>query len=139
MLLPPKKDDPEDKGKLKILSKLGDYLYYDTIDINQSYGDDPDLGHVDSCIDKFYMAYSFNWPYFSFTSRHNYIFILNSFNPNFVQRYQLPEHIAIVQRSFLTDTHDYYCIAETKNNDVEIYHIDLDCPNPIVNGPIFRY
>ena len=88
VLIPPSKEgDPDDKGQMKILSKLGDYIYLDTIDIAKSYGEEPEDGHVDCCIDKYYMAYSFNWPYFSYASRFNFVLILNAFNPSFIQRY----------------------------------------------------
>lgn len=64
----------------------GDYLFLDIIDLYQS--NDMKLAkyqaHLSTCIDKKYMAYGFNWPYFSYASQNNYIFILNAFNPNFV-------------------------------------------------------
>ena len=46
--------------------------------------------HEGTCIDKMYMAYAFNWPYFSYATKMNYVFILNSFNKDFIQRYELP-------------------------------------------------
>jgi len=92
-----------------------------------------------SCIDKYYLAYAFNWPYFSYASKFNYILILNSFNPSFIQRYELPSHVAIVSHSFLTDTHDYYCIVETKHETHELYHIDLDSSDPVLHGPLLTY
>ena len=39
---------------------------------------------MSTIVDKFYMAYGFNWPYFSYASKMNYVFILNAFNPNFI-------------------------------------------------------
>ena len=51
MLIKPKDGDPNDKGYIKILSKLGDYIYYDKIDISKSYEDDPEEGHVAMCIE----------------------------------------------------------------------------------------
>ena len=83
LLIPPKEgaNPKKDKGQLRILSKLGDYIYLDIIDIAKCYGNDPEEGHVDMTIDKYYMAYSFNWPYFSYASRHNFVLILNAFNP----------------------------------------------------------
>ena len=84
-LIPPKKNDTDnDKGYIKILSKLGDKIYFDTIDISKSYEDDPEEGHISACSERYYMAYSFNWPYFSYASKQNFIFILNAFNPTFV-------------------------------------------------------
>ena len=40
--------------------------------------------HMSTIVDKFYMAYGFNWPYFSYATKMNYVFILNAFNPNFI-------------------------------------------------------
>lgn len=51
----------------------------------------------------------------------------------------MPDHIKNVSKSFLTDTHDYYCIVETSSNEIETYHIDLDHANPILNGPLIKY
>jgi len=67
------------------------------------------------------------------------VFIYNSFNPSFVQRYELPHHVQKVVWTFLTDTHDFYCMVETKDNHFEKYHLDLDSPNPTIEGPLLRY
>ena len=76
-----------------ILMNQGDYLYLDTIDLESCLDDEKRAGaHVSTCIDKMYMAYAFNWPYFSYSTKFNYIFILNAFNNSFIQRYELPHH-----------------------------------------------
>lgn len=69
MIEPKEGADENDKGYLKILSKLGDYLYYDTIDIGNSNEDAPEEGHISACAERYYMAYSFNWPYFSYATK----------------------------------------------------------------------
>lgn len=70
--------------------KIGDYLYLDTLDISKCFTDqsenssDQEDPHVDSCVDKHYCGYGFNWPYFSFGSKFNFLFIMNAFNPTFI-------------------------------------------------------
>jgi hypothetical protein len=74
-----------EKCYLKTLMNQGDYLFLDTIDLNLSA--DPQKkyeAHISTCIDKYYMAYGFNWPYFSYATMNNFVFILNAFNPNFI-------------------------------------------------------
>jgi len=39
--------------------------------------------------------------------------------------------------TFLTDTNDMFIHTETKESKNQIFHINLDNENPIVNGPIF--
>ena len=82
-----------------------------------------------------YMAYSFNWPYFSYATKMNFVFILNAFNPNFIQRYQFPNHIVRIMKTFLTDTHDLFIIVETEEG-LEMYNIDLDSPEPYMDDPL---
>ena len=84
------------------------------------------------------MAYAFNWPYFSYATKLNYVFILNSFNKDFIQRYELPTQTIRCAQGFLTDTHDYYCIIETKHG-YELYTIDLDDLEPYFEGPLLQY
>ena len=62
----------------------GDYLFLDTIDLYHNKDKKKHKAHLSTCIDKFYMAYGFNWPYFSYASQMNYVMILNAFNPNFI-------------------------------------------------------
>lgn len=84
------------------------------------------------------MAYAFNWPYFSYATKMNYVFILNSFNKDFIQRYELPPHTIRCSSGFLTDTHDYFCIIETIVG-YELYNIDLDSVEPYLEGPLLQY
>ena len=125
----------------------GDYLFLDTIQI-QRHGTeeviDKNKAHLSTCIDKVYMAYGFNWPYFSYASQQDqkrpiFIFILNAFNPNFIQRYQLPSQVVRCMKTILTDTHDLYAICEIKNGMYEVYNIDLDKDDPVLEGNILRY
>ena len=117
----------------------GDYLFLDTINLSMvSENNEKFDSHISSCVDKYYMAYGFNWPYFSYASKNNNIFILNAFNPNFIQRYALPESVIRVSQTFLTDTHDLYANCEIENG-YEVYNIDLDSPNPYLEGPLLKY
>ena len=60
-------DNDENKCMLKILMNQGDYLFLDTIDLTETSNTKYDA-HVNTCLDKYYMAYGFNWPYFSYAS-----------------------------------------------------------------------
>lgn len=126
-----------------ILSKAGENLYIDTISLELGYSEDPnfdpDLAVIDTCVDNRYFAYGFNWPYFSFATKENFVLIYNAFNPNFIQRYELPHHVSRIKKTFLTDTHDFYTLCETKDEHMEVYTIDFDSDNPFINGPILRY
>ena len=60
-------------------------MYLDIIDMNSCTNDHKrDDAHVATCIDKMYMAYGFNWPYFCYSTKYNYIFVLNAFNSGFI-------------------------------------------------------
>jgi hypothetical protein len=85
------------------------------------------------------MAYAFNWPYFSYGTCFNFIHIYNAFNPNFIQRYELPINVSVIKSIVLTDTHDLFCIVETNENECQIFHIDLDDENPVIEDPICAY
>ena len=70
-----------DKGHMKILMNQGDYFYQDTINIDLCYEKEKrKKAHINSTIDKMYMAYGFNWPYFSYATKFNYILVYNAFN-----------------------------------------------------------
>jgi hypothetical protein len=51
----------------------------------------------------------------------------------------MPDNVSLIVETFLTDTHDLYIAAETKDDHFEFFHIDLDHDNPMINGPILRY
>lgn len=124
---------------MKLLTKLGDFIYVDTIDIDLCYNDDPTKSVIDTCVDKFYFAYGFNWPYFSFGNKYNDIFVYNAFNQNFIQRYKLPDYVSRITHTFLTDTHDFFVTVETKEQNFEVFTIDFDAMDPVVTGPILKY
>ena len=71
-------------GNMVILSKAGENLYIDTISLALGYEDDPDKAVIDTCVDNSYFAYGFNWPYFSFATKDNFVLIYNAFNQNFI-------------------------------------------------------
>lgn len=53
-----------------ILMNQGDYLFLDTIDLNSSmFESKREHSHISTCTDKMYMAYAFNWPYFSYATK----------------------------------------------------------------------
>ena len=68
---------------MKVLIDVGDHLYLEQIDMAKCYGNPKDA-HIQSNRDMFYTAYGFNWPYFSYASKFNFIYIMNSFNPSFI-------------------------------------------------------
>ena len=127
-------------GIMKTLMKIGDFLYMDQIDLSIQFDEnDHRDGHVSMTVDTTYMAYGFNWPYFSYATKFKKILIYNAFNPTFVQRYELPSQVSLVLKTFLTDSHDLFAIVETYDQKHEIYHIDLDSEDPRLNGPILTY
>lgn len=130
----------EDKGKrlLSVLCCVGDYLSLEVIDVDVAERPETGEGHVASYTYRFYNAYSFNWPYFAYASRFCDLFILNAFNPSFVQCYEMPKHTRHCAATFLTDTHDFFCVSETLDDHFEILHIDLDDPNPRLRS-ILKY
>lgn len=44
--------------------------------------------------------------------------------------------MTIVCSTNLTDTHDFYTIVETTEKRFEIYHINMDSRNPVIDGPL---
>ena len=125
---------------MKILMNQGEHFYLDTIDIDMCYDKEKrKKAHITSVIDKVYLAYGFNWPYFSYATQFNYILIYNAFNVNFVQRYALPPHTVRCSQTFLADSHDMYCIIETTNRTYELYLVNLDDAEPYMEGPLVSY
>jgi hypothetical protein len=86
----PGNNDPN-SGLMKTIMKIGEFLYVDVIDIAIGFKEDSSNEHVECSIDKYYMAYGFNWPYFSYGTKLNVVVVLNAFNPNYQQRYEMPE------------------------------------------------
>lgn len=81
----------------------GDFLYLDTLEVNLEIENESSIvqndvsglnelnslqqhrsQHQESVCEQMYMAYAFNWPYFSYATKMNFVFILNAFNPNFI-------------------------------------------------------
>lgn len=56
-------------------------------DLDSFNTDDSNDFHIGMCVEKHYSAQAFNWPYFSFGDKNNFVYIYNAFNPTFVQRY----------------------------------------------------
>jgi len=69
---------------MKTIMKIGESIYIDTVDIALGFrGKEEENEHIKCSIDKYYMAYGFNWPYFSYGTKLNVVVVLNAFNPNF--------------------------------------------------------
>jgi hypothetical protein len=75
---------------MKTVMLIGTFLYVDEIDIELGFKKkkEAQLGkqineHIKCSIDKYYMAYGFNWPYFSYGTKLNVIVVLNAFNPSY--------------------------------------------------------
>mmetsp|Transcript_7702 Transcript_7702/g.11942 ORF Transcript_7702/g.11942 Transcript_7702/m.11942 type:complete len:306 (-) Transcript_7702:3039-3956(-) len=111
----------------------------DIIDIDAGKRGEEEDCHVAVTVERNYYSYSFNWPYFSYATKNKTVFIFNAFNPTFIQRYVLPQNVVKVVASFLTDTHDYFCLVETIDDHFEVLHIDLDSLAPVLDGPVLRY
>ena len=86
--------DRNGKNHLKILSRIGDVLYIDTMDVEKGYDSkNPEAGVVGSVKEEHYHSIGFNWPYFSYGTKNNKVFVMNAFNPGLVQRFQLPPKV----------------------------------------------
>lgn len=125
-------------GLIKTLSRLGNKLYLDSIELDELVISKRNHA-LDSIVEHADHALGFNWPYFSFVTKDNFVYILNAFNKSFIQRYELPSHITIVSHTFLSDTHDFYLICETSQEKFEYYNIDLDSADPRITGPLLSY
>jgi len=135
---------------MKTIILLGTFLYVDEVDIELGFkkkklaqqGKEINE-HIKCSIDKYYMAYGFNWPYFSYGTKLNVMVVLNAFNPTYQQRYEMPSKVMNIMQSFITDSYDLYIAVESIEPDgsdvFEIYTIDLDKAYPTVEGPIFKY
>ena len=128
-----------EKKHLKLLSRIGDALYIDTLDIDKGYTEDPEDGIVESVKDEHYHSMGFNWPYFSYGTKNNKVFVMNAFNPGLIQRFQLLPKVRKIAGTFLTDTYDLYVITETREETFATYHIDLSLEQPRVSEAIFEY
>jgi hypothetical protein len=73
-----------EKNHLKLLSRIGDALYIDTLDIDKGYSENPEDGVVGSVKDEHYHSIGFNWPYFSYGTKNNKVFVMNAFNPGLI-------------------------------------------------------
>ena len=41
--------------------------------------------------------------------------------------------------TYLTDTHDFFTILETLDDHYEVYTVNLDDPDPYLEGPLLKY
>ena len=71
--------------------------------------------HIECTVDKYYMAYGFNWPYFSYGTKLNVVVILNAFNPSYQMRFEMPECVQRIAQTFITDTYDIYIAVESRS------------------------
>ena len=66
-----------------MLTMLGNRLYLDTIELDEV--GTPDRNHaIETIVEQADHALGFNWPYFSYVTKLNEIFILNAFNKSFI-------------------------------------------------------
>lgn len=66
---------------------LGSRLYIDTIELDEYVdgGEKTDRNHcIQSVMEQADHGFGFNWPYFSYVTKENDIFILNAFNKMFI-------------------------------------------------------
>ena len=119
-----------EQGLIKILINQDSYLFLDTIDISLCTEKTRKQAHINTNVYQMYRAYGFNWPYFSYISKFNFVFIMNAFNSKFIQRYELPKNIRQIYRTFLTDSKDFFCIAVTTENIYQVFTINLDSDEP---------
>lgn len=110
-------DVKTNKKVIQTLCRVGDYLTLDIVDVEKAASINErskklnKAAHLATYEDRHYGAYGFNWPYFCFATTYKRIFVLNAFNPNFVQCYDFPDRVSWVWRTFLTDTHDLFAIC----------------------------
>lgn len=76
---------------------VGDWLYLDIVNIDTS-------EHTASIVDRPFCAYNFNWPYFTFGSKDNHLFVINVFSLNEVQRFQMPKSCSRITCTQITDS-----------------------------------
>ena len=137
-------DKESNKKLLQTLCRVGDYLTFDVVDIEQASSISErtkkmnHVAHIASYEDRHYGAYGFNWPYFCYATKYNRIFVLNAFNPDFIQCYDFPLNVQFISRTFLSDTHDLYAICQTTEDNYELFNIDLDSSDPCIKR-IFKY
>lgn len=71
------------RNEIKTLTRLGNRIYLDTIELDD--GIITERNHaVDTIVEAADHAAGFNWPYYSFVTKDNFIFILNAFNKSFI-------------------------------------------------------
>jgi hypothetical protein len=55
----------------------------------------------------------------------------------------MPAKVKNISQSFITDSYDLYIAVESKEEDgtdvFEIYWLNLDQDNPVIQGPILAY
>ena len=100
---------------MKILMKVGDDLYLDYVNTQQNAAGEvlntEVCNETESSNERYYCAYSMNWPYFAFADISSYIYLYNAFNPNLVQRFELPKCVKEVMFTYLTDTKELFALS----------------------------
>ena len=116
----------KDGNKLKTLAKIGENIIIDTIDLQKCHIGKPEEAILQVVEEKPYHSRSFNWPYYAYATKENMVYIHSAFNPNFIQRFEMPSNVSIIASTFLTDYQDCFIIVETNDEHFEVYQIDLD-------------
>lgn len=96
-------DMMKEDNHLRILTQEGNHVFIETIDTALANEGRPEHSVLQVVEEKHYHAPSFSWPYLSYATKHNKVFIHNAFNQNHIQRYELPNHISIIADTFVTD------------------------------------
>lgn len=88
---------------LKVITQQGNHVFIETIDTNKANQGQQDYAVLQVVEEKHYHSPSFSWPYFSYATKNNKVFIYNAFNHRYVQRYELPNHVTVIADTFVTD------------------------------------
>ena len=51
----------------------------------------------------------------------------------------MPKNIHVTRMTFITDSHDFFTILETVDDHYEVYTVNLDDPDPYLEGPLLKY
>lgn len=66
------------------MMQLGETFHLDTIDIDKCYNEEENDEVIQQITENYYHSQAFNWPYYSFAIKADFVIILNAFNTSFV-------------------------------------------------------
>ena len=88
--------DNKKTGLLKTVMKVGINIMVDVIDIAIGFDETDEDELMETSIGTQWTAQAFNWPFYAIGTKDKEIIISTAFNPNYVQRYILPDRIITV-------------------------------------------